>query len=78
MSALPYLHDSKPDVGQRAVEMEDETFPLSYQHVQEKEEFVDLQGIAHNPDNLMPPSHVRLTWRLVSIREYIYDTEKGL
>lgn len=64
-------------MGQRAVEMEDETFPHSWLFLKE-EEILEIYEIADNPDNVMPPSHVQLTWRLINRWEYIYDTEQGL
>lgn len=73
----PICTISKPDMGQRAVEMEDETFPHSWLFLKE-EEILEIYEIADNPDNVMPPSHVQLTWRLINRWEYIYDTEQGL
>jgi hypothetical protein len=78
MSALPYLHDSLPDMGERAVEIESETFPLSYLDTEEQDQFEDLREIAADPENIMPPSDIRLTWQLENGWEYIYDTEKRL
>lgn len=77
MSALPYLHDSEPDMGRRAVEIESETFPLSYLHLDEEDDFEDLREMACDPENIMPPSDVRITWQLVNGWEYIYNTEKS-
>ncbi|RMY13227.1 hypothetical protein D0867_07526 [Hortaea werneckii] len=76
MSALPYLHDSEPEMGRRAVEIESETFPLSYLHLDKEDHFEDLREIACDPENIMPPSDVRITWQLVNGWEYIYNTEK--
>lgn len=77
MSALPYLRDSEPDLGCRAVEIESETFPLSYLHLDKEDHFEDLREIAYDPENIMPPSDVRLTWQLANGCEYIYNTEKS-
>jgi hypothetical protein len=76
MSALPYLHDSHPDMGQRAVEICGSTFPLSYLDFDE-EQFGDQREIFADPDNLILPSVFRLTWQNVNGWEYIYDTEKS-
>jgi hypothetical protein len=76
MSALPYLHDSHPDMGQRAVQICGSTFPLSYLDFDE-EQFGDQREIYADPDNLMLPSAIRLTWQNVNGWEYIYDTEKS-
>ncbi|OTA35295.1 hypothetical protein BTJ68_04258 [Hortaea werneckii EXF-2000] len=78
MSALPYLHDSEPDMGRKAVEIDIETFSLSYLHLEEDNQFEDLREIAYDQENIMPPSDVRLTWQLVNGWEYIYNTEKRL
>ena len=77
MSALPYLHDSNPDMGQRAVEIRGSTFPLSYLDFDE-EQFGDQREIFADPDNLLFPSDFRLTWHNVEGWEYIYDTEKSI
>jgi hypothetical protein len=76
MSALPYLHDSDPDMGQRAIEIDGSTFPLSYLHFDE-DDFRDIRGM-FSDDNLMPSSAFRLTWQDVNGWEYIYDTKKSL
>jgi hypothetical protein len=76
MSALPYLHDSHPDMGQRAVEICGSTFPLSYLGFDE-EQFGDQREIFADPDNLILPSAFRLTWQNVNGWEYIYDTDKS-
>lgn len=77
MSALPYLHDSHPDMGQRAVEICGSTFPLSYLDF-DKEQFGDQREIFADPENLISPSAFRLTWQDVNGWEYIYDTEKSI
>lgn len=77
MSALPYVHDSHPDMGQRAVEIRGSTFPLSYLDFDE-EQFGDQREIFADPDNLLLPSDFRLTWHNVEGWEYIYDTEKSI
>lgn len=77
MSTLPYLHDSHPDMGQRAVEICGSTFPLSYLDFDE-EQFADQREIFADPENLVLPSVFRLTWQEVNGREYIYDTEKSI
>lgn len=77
MSALPYLHDSQPDMGQRAVEICGSTFPLSYLDFDE-EQFADQREIFADPDNLILPSAFRLTWQDVNGWEYIYDAEKSI
>jgi hypothetical protein len=76
MSALPYLHDSDPDMGQRAIEIDGSTFPLSYLHFDE-DDFGDIREM-FSDDNLMPSSAFRLTWQDVNGWEYIYDTKKSL
>lgn len=70
MSALPYLHDS----GQKAIEIEGSTFPLSFLHSDEYD--FSYRREMFSDDNLMPPSAFRLTWQDVNGWEYIYDTEK--
>jgi len=77
ISALPYLHDSQPDMGQRAVEICGSTFPLSYLDFDE-EQFGDQREIFADPDNLILPSAFRLTWQNVNGWEYIYDAEKSI
>lgn len=77
MSALPYLHDSEPDMGQPAVEICGSTFPLSYLDFDE-EQFADQREIFADPDNLILSSSFRLTWQDVNGWEYIYDTEKSI
>ena len=77
MSALPYLHDSHPDMSQRAIEICGSTFPLSYLDLDE-EQFGDQREIFADPDNLLSPSAFRLTWQNVEGLEYIYDTENGM
>jgi hypothetical protein len=77
MSALPYLHDSQPDMGQRAVEICGSTFPLSYLDFDE-EQFGDQREIFADSENLILPSAFRLTWQDVNGWEYIYDTEKSI
>ena len=76
MPSLPYLHDSHPDMGQRAVEICGSTFPLSYLDFDE-EQFSDQREIFADPENLILPSAFRLTWQDVNGWEYIYDTEKS-
>ncbi|KAI7183683.1 hypothetical protein KC363_g8114 [Hortaea werneckii] len=78
LSILPYLHDSEPDMGRKAVEIESETFPLSYLHLDKEDHFEELREIAYDSENIMPPSDIRLTWQIVNGWEYIYDTEKRL
>lgn len=77
MSALPYLHDGHPDMGQRAVEICGSTFPLSHLDFDE-EQFADQREIFADPDNLILPSAFRLTWQNVEGWEYIYDTESSI
>jgi hypothetical protein len=77
MSALPYLHDSLPDMDQMTVEIDPHTFPLSYLHLEKDDHFGDLREIAADPENIIPPSHIRLTWQLVNGWEYIYNAEKS-
>ena len=77
MSALPYLHDSRPDMGQRAVEICGSTFPLSYLDFDE-DQFAEQREIFADPENLILPSAFRLTWQDVNGWEYIYDTEKSI
>lgn len=77
ISALPYLHDSYPDIGQRAVEICGSTFPLSYLDFDE-EQFGDQRKMFADPDNLISPAAFRLTWQDVNGWEYIYDTVKGI
>ena len=77
MSALPYLHDSLPDLGQRAIEIEGSTFPLSYLDLEKEDHFGDLRELFADPENVMPPSDIRLTWHDVNGWEYIYNTEKS-
>jgi len=77
MSTLPYLHDSDPDMGQRAVEICGSTFPLSYLNFDE-EQLANQREIFADPENLILPSAFRLTWQDVNGREYIYDTEKSI
>ena len=77
ISALPYLHDSRPDMGQRAVEICGSTFPLSYLDFDE-DQFAEQREIFADPEILILPSAFRLTWQDVNGWEYIYDTEKSI
>lgn len=77
MSALPYLHDSRPDMGQRAVEICGSTFSLSYLDFDE-DQFAEQREIFADPEVLILPSAFRLTWQDVNGWEYIYDTEKSI
>lgn len=36
-----------------------------------------MREIAYDPENIMPPSDVRLTWQLANGWEYIYNAEKS-
>lgn len=76
MSALPHLHDSDPDMGQRAVKMDGSTFSLSYPHFDE-DDFEYTREIFAD-DNIMPLSAFRLTWQDVNGWEYIYDAKKSM
>jgi hypothetical protein len=76
MSALPYLH-VEPGMGQRAIEIEGSTFPLSYLHFDE-DDFADNRELWHDHENIMPSSAFRLTWQDVNGWEYIYDTKESL
>jgi len=75
MSALPYLHDSEPGFGQRTIEIEGSTFPLSYLHYDEND-FTYTREM-FSDENIMPPSAFRLTWQDVNGWEFIYDTDKS-
>ena len=82
MSALPYLHDSHPDMGQRAVEICGSTFPLSYLGSDEGQ-FEDQREIFADPDNLILPSAFRLTWQFVTEAHFyaeirVWETMRGL
>jgi hypothetical protein len=76
MSALPYLHVDS-DMGQRAIEIEGSTFPLSYLHF-DKDDFADTRELFFDDENLIPSSAFRLTWQDVNGWEYIYDTKRSL
>jgi hypothetical protein len=77
MSALPYLHDSQPDSGQRAVELSGSTFPLSYLHSDE-EDFNSMREIYGDAEEMLLPADFRLMWQNIYGTEYIYDTEKSM
>lgn len=74
MSALPYLHDSEPDMGQRTIEIVGSTFPLSYLHFDE-DNFTYMREMSSD-ETIMPPSALRLTWQDFNGWEYIYNAEK--
>lgn len=74
MSALPYLHDSEPDMGQRTIEIVGSTFPLSYLHYDE-DDITYIREMSSD-ENIMPPSTLRLTWQDVNGWEHIYDAEE--
>jgi hypothetical protein len=77
MSALPYLHDSQPEWGQRAVDFGGSTFPLSYLHFEE-DDFDHMREIYDGAEEMLRPSDFRLMWQNIYGHEYIYDTEKSL
>jgi hypothetical protein len=77
MSALPYLHDDDSRMGQRAIEIDGSTFPLSYLHFDE-DDFRDFRELFFDDENLIPSSAFRLTWHDVNGCEYIYDTKESL
>jgi len=62
MSVLPYLHDSQPDWGQRAVNFGGSTFPLSYLHFEE-EDFDHMREIYDGAEEMLRPSDFRFMWQ---------------